>query len=111
MSARTVRASLVFPRLYSNRLAVGSTAYSQARRVALRANPDVAAGSILDWRQRLTAYCARRYSLRVDALKPHTPVRPPGAFVLLSGLHPIRKRRTLEAIICPELVLSCRGWV
>src|SRR5580704_14479805 len=82
----------------------GTALYTQARGVALRANPDVAAGGVFDWRQRVGADTARRRLLGVDAFKPLAPVGPPRTLVLLRRLDPVGKRHIPDIVVGPVLV-------
>src|SRR5579864_1151403 len=59
---------------------------------ALRPHLHIAAGRILDRRQRLAADAAGRHLLGIDAAEPRAPVRPPRALVLVRGLDPVRER-------------------
>src|SRR6266699_1077743 len=83
----------------------GTTGYTQRCFVALCADPDVAAGRVLDRRQRLGADRARRHLLGVDACKPFAPVGPPRALVLLRALEPVGECNILDIVVGPELVL------
>src|ERR1700732_4102310 len=76
-----------------------------ARSVALGADPDIAAGSVLDRGQRLGAGRARRPPFGVDAFEPPAPVGPPRSLVLLRALEPVRKRHVPDIVVGPELVL------
>src|ERR1700722_1827208 len=86
----------------------GTAVYNQARSVALRADPDVAAGRVLDRRQRVGADRARRHLFGVDALQPLPPVRPPRTLVLLGGLEPVGERDIPGIVVGPELVFARR---
>src|SRR6266852_4667564 len=86
------------PQSISNRVPAGTTDYTQSRFVALCADPDVAAGRVLDRWQRLGADRARRHLLGVDGCEPFAPVRPPRALVLLRALEPIRKGDVLDIV-------------
>src|SRR3982074_3497123 len=87
----------------------GTAGYIQTRSVALRADPDVAAGRVFDRWQRVGADCARGNLLGVDAFEPLTPVRPPRALMLLRVLEPVRKRYIPDIVVGPDLVLA-RRW-
>src|SRR3979409_2761536 len=84
----------------------GTAGYIQTRRVALRADPDVAAGRVFDRRQRLAADRARGNLLGVDAREPPPPVGPPRALMLLRALEPVRQRPVLDIVVGPELIIA-----
>src|SRR5216684_5339352 len=98
-----------FPSLQVESRPGGTACYIQMRIVALRADPDVAAGRVFDGGQRIGADRARGYLLGVDALQPFTPVRPPRSLMLLRALEPVRQRDVLDMVVGPELVLA-RRW-
>src|SRR5205085_4726875 len=84
--------------------------YSEGRAIALCADLDIAAGRILDRRQRLAADRPRRNLLGVDAAEPFAPIRPPGALVFLRDLDPVRQRDGLDTVVGPVL-LSAGRWL
>src|SRR6266702_1052449 len=83
--------------------------YIQVQPIALCADLDVAAGRILDRRQRLIADRPRRHLFRIEAAEPFAPVRPPRALVFLRALDPVRQRNVLDVVVGPELVLARGG--
>src|SRR5262245_57818633 len=83
--------------------------YSRGRALALRANPYIAAGCVLDRRQCVAADAARRHLLGVDRAEPFAPVRPPRALVLFGALDPVGKRHVLDVVVEPVLVLAGGG--
>src|ERR1700761_9598453 len=78
------------PRTISVTSPAGRHAYSRALAAALCADPNITAGGVFDRRKRVGADAACRHLLGVDGGKPFAPVRPPGAFVLLRALDPVR---------------------
>src|SRR5216684_7992165 len=89
----------------------GTARYIQMCVVALRADPDVAAGRVFDGRHRVGADLPCRNLLGIDAFQPFTPVGPPRPLMLLRALEPVRECNVLDTVVGPELVLARRGRV
>src|SRR3981081_2002026 len=83
--------------------------YNQVCASVLRANPDVAAGRVLDRRHRLGP--ARAPPSVADPVAPFQPVGPPRSLVLGGTLDPVGELDVLDVVVGPVLVLAARRWV
>src|ERR1700743_3820299 len=84
----------------------GTLSYNKTPRVALRTDPHVTAGRILDRRQRARADNACGHFVGIDVRKPLVPVGPPRSLMLLRALEPIGQRHVPDIVVGPELVFA-----